>query len=93
MNYNAQKLAGEALAAENRLLSRAIGCVNSSDVPAGMHFISFRLNSQRVGRRGDDVLSNSVDQGRGDTPLFVDPFCGAAWQLWPLISSATTLIS
>jgi hypothetical protein len=48
MNYNAQKLAGEVLAVENRLLSRAIGCARSSDAPAGMHFISFRLNSQRV---------------------------------------------
>jgi hypothetical protein len=60
MNYNAQKLAGEALAAENRLLSRAIGRVNSSDVPGGMHFISFLLNSQRVGRRGVTTFSATV---------------------------------
>jgi len=45
---------------------------------SGMHFISYRLDRRRgFARPGHDVLNISFESGCRDTPLFVDPLCGA----------------
>jgi hypothetical protein len=54
---------------------RRVGCPGFSYAPVGMHFISARL-SRRQGASAA-TFSTTASTRPWDTPVFVDPLCGA----------------